>query len=111
MKTPTLAMLFLAVLIVGFAIAAIKRPAHGHDIYSDWRVPNNPAVSCCNNSDCRPTRAYKEDDGLWRAWDGHGWLVVPAERLLPTDLAKDGRAHLCEKGGWIYCFSPSEPKS
>jgi len=106
--------LSIPVLFIGIGVAAIVAfapKARTHDIYGEWRVPNNPAVSCCNNSDCRPTRSYMGDDGLWRAWNGQEWLTVPPERLLPTDLAGDGRSHLCEKGRWIYCFSPSEPKS
>ena len=97
-----------AALILGALIAGNAR---AHEPYSGWRVPNNPAVSCCDNTDCRPTRSYLGDDGLWRAWNGGAWLTVPAEKVLPADLAKDGRSHLCEKGTYIYCFSPAEPKS
>jgi len=104
---------WLLVVLVILAVLAFAPKARAHEPYSDWRVPNNPAVSCCNGDDCRPTRAYMGDDGLWRAWVGPGpkdYLIVPADRLLPTDLAKDGRSHLCEKAGWIYCFSPGEPR-
>ena len=27
---------------------------HG-DFYSKWHMPDNPAVSCCNEADCYPT--------------------------------------------------------
>ena len=30
--------------------------------------------------------------------------------VLPADYAKDGRSHLCENGGYIYCFTAGEPK-
>jgi hypothetical protein len=109
-STPTLAMLFVAVLIIGVAIAALHKPARGHDIYRGWSPPGNPKTSCCNDADCRPTRAYLGDDGLWRAWNGQTWLVVPPDRVLPTDLAGDGRSHLCEQGSFIYCFSPGQPR-
>lgn len=102
------AVILAAVVLLG-AIGA----ARGHDIYSgpEWRVPNNPAVSCCDNRDCRPTRAYMGEDGLWRAWTGAKWLTVPADRVLPTDLAKDGRSHLCAStDDWVFCFSPGEVK-
>ena len=89
---------------------ASNKPARSHDGYHHWRAPDNPAVSCCDDSDCRPTRAYLGDDGLWRAWNGQRWLTVPPGKLLPTDLKGDGRSHLCEKGGWIYCFSPTSAK-
>jgi hypothetical protein len=69
------------------------------------------STSCCNNADCRPTRAYVDDNGRWRAWNGTMWLVVPWDRVLPTDFAGDGRSHLCEKGEFIYCFMPGEVRS
>ena len=86
-------------------------PARSHDIYKDWRKPDNPAVSCCNDSDCRPTRAYMGEDGLWRVWIDGKWVAVPRDVVLPTDYAKDGRSHVCEKGGHFYCFTPGEVRS
>lgn len=87
------------------------RPGDGHaemhDRYKGWSPPGNPGVSCCNDSDCRPTRAYLTESG-WRAWNGQTWLLVPGERVLPTDYAGDGRSHLCEKGEYIYCFTPGQ---
>lgn len=112
MTTRAIATLFVIVLAIGAAVQACwPKPARAHDPYSQWKAPNNPNVSCCNNEDCRPTRAYLGDDGLWRAWNGKEWLTVPPDRMLPTDYAKDGRSHLCEKMGYIYCFSGAEPKS
>ena len=87
-------------------LLAVAFDAHGHDIYTRWRKPDNPAVSCCDNGDCRPTRAWLGDDGLWRALNGDQWLTVPREIMLPTDFGHDGRSHLCERDGYIYCFSP-----
>ncbi|CAB4168038.1 hypothetical protein UFOVP860_89 [uncultured Caudovirales phage] len=90
--------------------------AQQHDIYRDWQHPTTRA-SCCNaqtadgQGDCRPTRAYFGDDGLWRAWNGRRWLTVPKDRLLPTDFAGDGRSHLCELHGNVFCFTPAGPKS
>jgi hypothetical protein len=82
-----------------------------HDVYKAWHPPGNPTTSCCNNADCRPTRAYVDEDGAWRAWNGLLWLVVPPERVLPTDFAGDGRSHLCENAGHVYCFTPAPPRS
>ena len=82
--------------------------AFGHDIYHRWRKPDNPAVSCCDDGDCRPTRAWLGNDGLWRAWNGTTWLTVPREIVLPTDYGHDGRSHLCEREGYIYCFTPGQ---
>ena len=110
----------MAAQIDGRALA--QSGAHGdghaqqHDIYKDWRHPMTRA-SCCNaqtaegQGDCRPTRAYFGDDGLWRAWGGHRWLTVPRDRLLPADFAGDGRNHLCELHGDVFCFTPAPPKS
>ena len=97
----------LAMMVLGLALM-LAAQALAHDPYTNWRKPDNPGVSCCNNTDCRPTRAYMGDDGLWRAWDGAKWLTVPREVVLPTDYANDGRSHLCEQGGYIYCFTPGQ---
>jgi hypothetical protein len=100
----------LFVLLGVLAILAFVPRAKAHDIYKHWSPPNNPKTSCCNNNDCRPTRAYMGDDGLWRAWNGQLWLIVPPDRVLPTDFAGDGRSHLCEMGAFVYCFSPGQPR-
>ena len=36
------------------------------------------------------------------------WLTVPREIVLPTDYGHDGRSHLCEREGYIYCFTPGQ---
>jgi hypothetical protein len=57
-----------------------------------------------------PTSAQEQKCGPpgASAWSGALWLLVPQERVLPTDYAGDGRSHLCEKEGFIYCFTPGE---
>jgi hypothetical protein len=82
--------------------------AQMHDVYKQWHPPLNPGTSCCDDSDCRPTRAFVDDEGYWRAWNGSLWLQVPQDRVLPPDFAGDGRSHLCEKEQFIYCFAPGE---
>jgi hypothetical protein len=113
-----LAMLLFALPLIGVAVAAFAQSGHhgdghaeGHDIYKRWTPPNNPNTSCCNNADCRPTRAYVDDEGHWRAWNGAMWLIVPPDRVLPPDFAGDGRSHLCEMEQFIYCFTPGEIRS
>lgn len=98
--------------VAGRAWAQSGLPGDGHaemhDRYKRWHPPGNPQTSCCNNADCRPTRAFLDPEGNWRAWNGTEWLRVPWERVLPTDFAGDGRSHLCENGSFIYCFSPGQ---
>jgi len=109
MSTPQLAFLFVIVVLAGgFA----SQCARAHDPYGSWMRPDAPGQSCCNLNDCRPTRAFKHDDGRWRAWDGHAWLTVPPEKMLPIDMAGDGRNHLCAApDGRVFCFSPTGPRS
>lgn len=102
--------MMVVVLSIAAAVGISIKPAWSHDPYSDWVAPDNPGLSCCHGADCRPTRAFMANDGLWRAWNGRMWLPVPPGRVLPTDYAGDGRSHLCEKLEVIYCFTPSEPK-
>jgi len=117
-RLATCVLLLVVVTIVMVTISAFAQSGeHGdghakmHDVYKTWHPPLNPGTSCCNNADCRPTRAYVDFDGSWRAWNGSAWLLVPQERMLPTDYAGDGRSHLCEKGGFVYCFTPGEIRS
>jgi hypothetical protein len=90
--------------------------AENHDWYTDLKQPGT-GYSCCNGSvngvdgDCRPTRAYLQEDGVWRAMiDGH-WTPVPP-RVVLKSLAPDGNSHICAgKSGVIYCFIGGSPKS
>ena len=89
---------------------------HGenHDQYRYWIRPFS-GLPCCNTmpdgtGDCRPTKSFMGDDGIWRAWVGLSWIRIPESAVLPPDLLMDGRAHLCERAGSIFCFSPSQPK-
>jgi hypothetical protein len=90
--------------------------AENHDWYRDLRQPDT-GVSCCNGhsatseGDCRPTRAYLNDDGLWYALLDGQWVPVPP-RVVLRQLAPDGRSHICaSKSGLIYCFLGGSPKS
>jgi hypothetical protein len=83
--------------------------AEHHDEYQHWKQPGS-GLSCCNDQDCRPTRAYLAEEG-WRAWDGNRWLLVPPAAVLKL-RAKDGRTHLCANpDGHVYCFAPADPRS
>src|SRR5690349_1866913 len=60
--------------LVIWALGVFTGKALAHDGYDQWRAPDNPATSCCNDADCRPARAYLGEDGHWRAWTGERWL-------------------------------------
>lgn len=82
-----------------------------HEQYKTWR--GNDGASCCNESECRPTRARQNDDGSWSAWVEGAWRRVPPRALLEPDRLKDGRSHVCSPAynpDVIYCFSPAQPK-
>jgi hypothetical protein len=115
--------LALSALSFGAALAQSSAPSgrHGdghaenHDWYKDLKQPDIGS-SCCNGSadgkqgDCRPAPSYLGDDGLYRAWDGREWLVVPKGKII--DMATPDRGtHLCETYGKVLCFITGEPQS
>lgn len=90
--------------------------AENHDWYKELKQPGT-GYSCCNGSvngaegDCRPTRAYLQDDGTWKAMIDGRWMLVPP-RVVLKSLAPDGNSHICAgKTGMIYCFIGGSPKS
>jgi hypothetical protein len=90
--------------------------AEHHDWYKELKQPGT-GYSCCNGSvngiegDCRPTRAYLQDDGTWKAMIDGRWTPVPP-RVVLKSLAPDGNSHICAgKSGMIYCFIGGSPKS
>lgn len=87
---------------------AVDKAAFAHEPYTEWRIPGTSA-SCCNDNDCRPTRARMDDNEQWEAWDGERWLKVPRDRVLGFP-SPDGRSHICEAHGNVYCFVPGETK-
>jgi hypothetical protein len=89
--------------------------AENHDWYKDLKQPQT-GYSCCNgrtgttDGDCRPTRAYLNDDGMWYALLDGKWVPVPP-RVVLKQLAPDGSSHICaSKSGMIYCFLGGSPK-
>ena len=89
--------------------------AENHDWYKDLRQPDNGS-RCCNGSvdgklgDCRPTQSFLGDDGMFRAWDGREWLVVPKGKII-TMPTPDRGTHLCETYGRVFCFITGDPQS
>ena len=89
--------------------------AENHDWYKQLKQPGT-GFSCCNGTtngvegDCRPTRAYLNDDGNWYALLDGRWIPVPP-RVVLKQLAPDGSSHICaSKSGLIYCFLGGSPK-
>jgi hypothetical protein len=89
--------------------------AENHDWYRELKQPGTN-MSCCNGAmngvegDCRPTRAYIDDNGTWRALMDGKWIVVPP-RVVLHSLAPDGGSHICaNRSGTIYCFMGGSPK-
>jgi hypothetical protein len=90
--------------------------AENHDWYEKLKQPGSNA-SCCNGTingvegDCRPTRAYQKDDGMWYALLNGRWVPVPP-RVVLQQLSPDGNSHICAgKSGVIFCFLGGSPKS
>jgi hypothetical protein len=90
--------------------------AENHDWYQKLKQPGTN-YSCCNGTaggvqgDCRPTRAFLSEDGVWRAMIDGRWTPVPPSVVLKA-LAPDGNSHICAgKSGMIYCFIGGAPKS
>lgn len=116
-----LVLTFVIATAVGFqAIAQVGTHGEGHAENHDWyRELKQPGtnMSCCNGTmngiegDCRPTRAYIDDHGTWRALMDGRWIVVPP-RVVLQSLAPDGGSHICaNRSGTIYCFMGGSPKS
>lgn len=97
-------MVIAVVWILGLVMIYATSPARAHDIYTKpfWVQPDNGA-SCCDDKDCGPSRAFKGDDGLWRAWNGAEWVPVPPAKVM-NKPSPDGRTHWCGVGSTTYCL-------
>lgn len=92
--------------------------AERHDWYRALRQPGS-GMPCCNGvqqqpggavtGDCRPTRAFLGDDGVWRALVDGEWRLVPPRVVLdPAQSREPIYAHVCaNEAGHIYCFLPA----
>ena len=88
--------------------------------YKHWHMPDNRAVSCCHDEDCKPAEAYKKN-GQWYArqeGDTGDFTPIPPNKVdlgLPDSPDNpDGRNHLCgrrygfnEGGFTVFCFQPA----
>lgn len=92
------------------------KPARAHDHYTHWLIPGS-SVSCCSEKrsengvvtgDCYVTVAEVRNGAWWARRDTGDWIAIP-EKSLIRELNPDETgqaAHLCEVGGYVYCFRP-----
>ncbi len=81
--------------------------------YSTWHMPDNPAVSCCNDADCYPTEVKYVDGNIYakRREDGK-FIPIPQEKVERNRDNPDGRNHLCapppnvfHAADTVFCFA------
>ena len=110
-------MLCAVYIVLMMIIASMPRPAHGHDIYHGWTAWDGG--SCCSErkevdgyvtGDCRPARAVQDMDGNWIAYSDGKEYRIPPQAVRPIK-SPDGRSHICEMHGHIFCFVPGEVRS
>jgi hypothetical protein len=107
---------------MAFAQSGLHNHGHSelHEYYKKLYIPDNPdrvPGSCCNlrvvhpdgsiTGDCRPVRAWPDDDGIWHAYVDGRKILIPPEKIILKDqpMPEDGNAHLCmSEVGVVYCF-------
>lgn len=81
--------------------------------YSTWHMPDNPALSCCNDADCYPTDIKYVDGKIYakRREDGK-YILIPPQKVEHNRDNPDGRNHLCapppglsNSSDAVYCFA------
>jgi hypothetical protein len=91
----------------------IRDMALHEKFYSTWRMPDNPALSCCNNADCYPTDIKYVDGSVYakRREDGK-YILIPPQKVERSRDNPDGRNHLCapppslsNSSDTVYCFA------
>ena len=117
-RIATVLVCMVVVLVIGFSRSGKTQSGHhgqghgeNHDWYQQLKQPGTN-YGCCDNRDCRPTRAYQDENGNWRAVVDGQWVDVPRRAVL-KELAPDGNSHICASwmGGYIFCFIGGSPKS
>lgn len=110
--TATLAAILSVLMVAFIATGGTRAWAHEHEgvNYGDWKSSNG--VSCCNDSDCQPTRASMDENGNWVALFQGRKVIVPKEKVLSIP-SPDGRSHICmsPEAVYPYCFVPGEIRS
>lgn len=126
MKRPCKSLLSAALLLVPATVVKAQDErqdaAHRHHppqdqalhekFYSTWHMPDNPTLSCCNNSDCYPTEVHYVDGKIYarRREDGK-YILIPSQKVERNRDNPDGRNHLCapppalSPADTVYCFA------
>jgi hypothetical protein len=81
---------------------------HGHaqwhdSFYKDLKIPGSK-TSCCNLTDCRPTKIRTNGDHYEIMKDGR-WIRVQQEKIVKI-TAPDGGAHICAPDSKGSRFDP-----
>jgi hypothetical protein len=75
--------------------------------YNTWMMPDNRAVSCCHDRDCRPALARKIN-GQWFAKqedDDGDFTPIPPNKIETERDSPDGRNHLCGRRNGPHDFT------
>ena len=80
--------------------------------YSTWHMPDNPTISCCNNSDCYPTEIQSVGGNIYaRRREDEKYILIPSQKIERNRDNPDGRNHLCAPPpahfptDTVYCFA------
>jgi hypothetical protein len=107
-----IALVFLISALVGAAQAQHSghRPQDmelHHKFYNSWNMPDNRAISCCHDQDCRPAEA-RMVNGQWMArqeGDDGDFTPIPPNKVETERDTPDGRNHLCGRRNSPHDFT------
>ena len=78
--------------------------------YRSLTIPDSPLhVTCCDESDCRPTRV-KFENGTWFAYirEIDEFVEIPENRIITDKPHPSGSAVVCWMNSGVLCFVPPE---
>lgn len=103
--------------VISFLAGMLAQRAMAHDQYRDWKRPDAPHASCCNQKvehsdgrvtgDCQPVTASPIGNGAWKVTVEGREVIVTPDKVLPFP-SPDGRSHWCGIGVFTYCFVPAD---
>ena len=107
-----IALVFLVSALIGHARAQHSghRPQDmelHRRFYNSWMMPDNRAISCCHDQDCRPAEA-RMVNGQWMArqeGDDGDFTPIPENKIETERDTPDGRNHLCGRRNSPHDFT------